>query len=174
MMSDDDQKDDLQQKVQRAQAEDQERQANEETTAEPNAEELKNALARALADLQNYKRRTEEDKAKFVKFANAELLAKLMPVFDNFNRSVEHLPEELKGNDWAKRVVQIDQELNKTLTGLGVKRIETVGQKLDTRQHEALMSGPGEKDVVIEEFEPGYLLNDEVIKPAKVKVGDGS
>ena len=152
MMSDDDQKDDLQQKVQRAQAEDQERQANEETTAEPNAEELKNALARALADLQNYKRRTEEDKAKFVKFANAEL----------------------KGNDWAKRVVQIDQELNKTLTGLGVKRIETVGQKLDTRQHEALMSGPGEKDVVIEEFEPGYLLNDEVIKPAKVKVGDGS
>ena len=136
--------------------------------------ELTEALARSMADLQNFKRRNEEEKAGFVKFANTELLKALIPIFDNFDRSADHLPEDLKGNEWAKGVVIIHDALNKTLEQLGVKRMPTVGERLDPNKHEALMAGPGEQDVIIEEFEAGYTFQDTTIKVAKVKVGDGS
>ena len=137
-------------------------------------EELTNALARAMADLQNFKRRTQDDQVKFVKFANAELLKMLVPVINNFDRIAGHLPEDLKGNDWAKGIMQIHDDFLKTLEKIGVKKIKTVGEKLNPRFHEALIAGPGAKDEVIEELEPGYMLADEVLKPAKVKVGDGT
>jgi molecular chaperone GrpE len=137
-------------------------------------EELTNTLARAMADLQNFKRRTQEDQVKFVKFANAELLKILIPIIDNFDRSASHLPEDLKGNDWTKGVMQIHEDFLKTLEKIGVKKVQTVGQKLNPKFHEALIAGPGEKDMIIEELEPGYTFNDEVLKPAKVKVGDGT
>jgi molecular chaperone GrpE len=137
-------------------------------------EELTNALARAMADLQNFKRRTQDDQTKFVKFANAELLKILIPVIDNFDRSSSHLPESLKDNDWAKGVISIHDDFLKTLEKIGVGKIKTVGEKLNPRLHDALIAGPGTKDEIIEELEPGYMLADEVLKPAKVKVGDGT
>ncbi len=145
--------------------------------AEPEGDkeaELKEALARAMADLQNYKRRSEEEKVGFLKFAYSKLLSSLLPVFDNLGRSVSHLPDELKENEWAKGVIHINSDLLKTLESLGIKKMETIGQKLDPNKHEALMAGPGEKDTIVEEFEPGYTMGEEVIKAAKVKVGDGS
>ncbi len=137
-------------------------------------DELTNALARAMADLQNYKRRTKEDQAKFVKVANTELIKVLLPVIDNLDRSTEHLPDDLKDNKWAKGIVQIHDEFLKTLETVGVKKIKTIGETLDPNLHEGLMTEPGKKDEIVEEFEPGYTLNDNVIKPAKVKVGDGT
>jgi len=147
--------------------------AETKDTRDAKIEELTNALARAMADLQNFRRRTEEDQFKFIKFANAELLKTLIPVIDNFDRSAAHLPENLKDNDWAKGVMRIHEDFLKTLEKIGVKKIATVGAKLNPKFHEALLAGPGERDMVIEEFEPGYTFNDEVIKPAKVKVGNG-
>lgn len=146
----------------------------ENLSAGRQVEELTNTLARAMADLQNYKRRTEEDKSKFVKFANAEMLKILLPIIDNFNRSINHLPESLKDDEWAKGIVQIHDEFIKTLEKIGVKKIKTVGEKLNPNLHEGLIAGEGEKDIIIEEFEPGYTLNGDVIKVAKVKVGDGT
>jgi molecular chaperone GrpE len=137
-------------------------------------EELTNQLARAMADLQNYKRRSEEEKVSFVKFANAELLKIILPLLDNLDRSVTHLPEDLKGNEWTKGMLHIHEDLLKTFEKIGLKKIKTVGEKLDPKKHEALLAGPGEKDMVTEEFEAGYYLLDETIKPAKVKVGNGS
>lgn len=137
-------------------------------------EELTNRLARAMADLQNYKRRSEEEKASFVKFANSELLKIIIPILDNLDRSVTHLPKELKDNEWTKGMLHIHEDLLKTFEKIGLKKIKTVGEKYDPKKHEALLAGPGEKDTVIEEFESGYSLMDEVIKPARVKVGDGS
>ncbi|MBN2086820.1 nucleotide exchange factor GrpE [Candidatus Peregrinibacteria bacterium] len=144
------------------------------TELELKVEELTNSLARSMADMQNYKRRTEDDKGSFVKFANAELLKQILPIIDNFDRCTAHLPKELENNDWAKGVKQIHDDLLKTLEKLGVHKIKTVGEILNPNLHEALMSGPGKKDEIIEEFEPGYTLNSAVIKAAKVKVGDGT
>jgi len=183
MKKDDDQKvsdDELQAKVEQAAAESEadekavQDEASKKDATEEQIEELKNQLARAMADLQNYKRRAEEDKMQFVKFANVELLKELLPTIDNFHRSCEHLPDELKDDAWAKGVMATHDELMKTLEKIGVKRMECVGQKLDPNKHEAMTAGPGEKDVIIEEFESGYELNEQTLKPAKVKVGDGT
>ena len=172
--------DDLQKQIKKLEDKDKQEESKkvekgkEQDEKEQKIEELTQALARAMADLQNYKRRAEEDKMRFVKFANTELLLALIPIIDNFDRSTEHLPDDLKKNDWTKGVVQIHDNFLKTLEKIGVKKMKTVGQNLDPNLHEALMSGSGKKDVIIEEFEPGYLYNDEALKAAKVKVGDGS
>ena len=119
------------------------------------------------------RRRAEEDKFRFIKFANAEMLKMLLPIIDNFDRACQQVPEDLKENGWCTGVVTTHDELMKALEKLGVKRIPTVGERLDPTCHEAMLSDAGEKDVILEELEPGYTYHNETIKAAKVKVGDG-
>lgn len=168
--------DELEEKVKAAEEEDKKQQQvqSDEGSKDAKIEELQEQLARCLADLQNYKRRSEEEKANFVKWANAEMLKNILPVLDNLDRSVTHLPEELKGNEWTKGMLQIHEDLMKTFEKLGIKKITTIGEKLNPNLHEAMLTGPGEKDMIVEEFEPGYTINEEVLKVAKVKVGDGT
>ena len=163
--------DDLNEKIKQ---EDQQKTQDEKDAKDARIEELQSQLARCLADLQNFKRRSEEEKASFVKWANTEMLKSILPILDNLDRSVTHLPAELKDNEWTKGMLHIHSELLRTFEKLGIKKIKTVGEKLNPKSHEALMTGPGEKDVVTEEFEPGYTLGEEVIKVARVKVGDGT
>ncbi|MBU1017935.1 nucleotide exchange factor GrpE [Patescibacteria group bacterium] len=172
----DEPQDDLQKKVEDAQAADEAKVESGLNAPDPDSDiqQLKDQLARCMADMQNMKRRAEEDKFRFIKFANAEMLKILLPIIDNFDRACQHLPKNLKADDWAKGVVSTHDELMKALGKLGVKRVPTVGEKLDPTRHDAMLSAPGEKDVILEELEPGYLYHDETIKPAKVKVGDGS
>lgn len=134
-------------------------------------EQLTSALQRCMADLQNFKKRAEKDRLEFFKFANAELLKALFPILDNFDRACRQIPDSLKEDPWAKGVLQTHDEFMKTLEKTGVKKIETVGQKLDLSRHEAVLQGAGEKDIILEELEPGYTYFEETLKPAKVKVG---
>lgn len=137
--------------------------------------ELTETAKRALADLQNYRKKTEEERTSFVQFAAAALLFELLPILDSFNRAFAQVPEEIKNTDWFSGALQIEQQLAAVITKQGVKEIPSpAGQKLDPRFHEAITVGPGEKDVVIEELEKGYLLGDKVLRPAKVKVGNGA
>ena len=169
-------KDELQEKVEAAQQEDQDvhEEAEEKMSSDQQADGLKEALARCMADMQNMKRRSEEDKMRFVKFANAELLRSLLPIVDNFDRACQHIPENLKEDNWTKGVVTTHDELMKALGKMGVSRISSLGERLDPTKHEAVLQGEGEKDIIVEEFEPGYSYNGEVLKAAKVKVGNGS
>ena len=182
MQNDDQKKDDsknpvdeLTAKIAEAEKADAEQSASDDKkdTSQKKIEELTAQLQICMADHLNYKRRAEEDKIRFVKFANAELLKIIIPIVDNFDRACQHLPENLKEDVWAKGVVHTHDDLMKALEKIGVKKIETVGKKLDTTKHEALLAGPGEKDIIIEELDPGYSYNDETIKAAKVKVGTG-
>jgi molecular chaperone GrpE len=180
-----DKKDDLQKKVAAAAeasaAEEEAQQADEEKQEVEEKElgdseqidELKEQLARCMADMQNFKRRAEEDKSKWIKFANYELLKELLPIIDNFDRACQQIPDNLKDDGWVKGVVHTHDDMMKALEKFGVKRIETVGKPLDPNLHEAVMQGEGEKDVIIEEFEPGYTYHEQTLKAAKVKVGSG-
>lgn len=141
--------------------------------AQQKIEELTSALARALADLQNFRRRTEEERNKWIKVAQADLLQEILPLMANLDRSLEHLPADLKNNEWAKGILHIHQDWNKLLGKLGAKKMETVGKKIDPSRHAAMTSVPGEKDMIVQEFEAGYELNGTVILPAKVAVGNG-
>jgi len=134
------------------------------------AEEMTTTAQRALADLQNFKRRTEEERSRFAQFASAELVRELIPHLDNFQRAFEHAPES---NEWADSIKIIYEKLLKSLESQGLKRIEALNQQFDPNLHEALLQGPGKKDIVIEELESGYLLGEQVIKPSRVKVGNG-
>lgn len=126
---------------------------------------------RALADLQNFRRRAEEEKNNFVQYANADLILALLPTIDNAHRALTHEPKDA---EWSKGVEQILRQLTQIIEKKNVKTIATVGQKFDPTMHEALLMGPGEKDLVTEELEKGYLLGDRVLKRARVKVGDGT
>lgn len=138
-------------------------------------QELTEAAKRALADLQNYRKKVEEEKAGFVLFANAALLKELLPILDNFARAFSAVPENIAASEWFKGALAIEQQLAQVMRKQGLKEAPSaLGNKLDVRMHEAVALGPGEKDIVTEEYEKGYILGDKVIRPAKVKVGDGS
>lgn len=132
--------------------------------------EMTTITQHALADLQNFHRRSEEDKKNWVLYANAELLLELLPAIDNMNRALIHEPKDA---GWTKGIEQTMRQFWQILEKRNLKIIETKDQKFDPKIHEALMTGPGEKDIVLEEFEKGYMLGEKVLKPARVSVGNG-
>ena len=137
--------------------------------ANKRAEEMTVISQRALADLQNFKRRSEEEKIAFTTYANAALFNELIPVIDNASRALEH---ENKDEEWKKGAEQTLKQLVQTTEKLGLNPVPTDGP-FDPTMHEALLTGPGEKDKVTEVLEKGYMLGDKVIKMARVKVGNG-
>jgi molecular chaperone GrpE len=132
--------------------------------------EMMNISQRALADLQNFKRRSEEEKASFIMYSNAELILALVPALNSANLALKHEPKDA---EWAKGVEQALKQMASALEARGLRIINTAGQKFDPKIHEALMMAPGEKDLILEELEQGYMLGEKVIKPARVKVGNG-
>lgn len=136
---------------------------------------------RALADLQNARKRMEEEKATFAVFAAQSLVLKVLDIYENYHRLMLHKPdwvnEEMKkqGHEvWLKGLDLIDLQFQKFLEEQGVSILGArVGEKIDPAKHEAVMSGDGEEGVILEVFSPGYEMGGRVIKTAKVKVGRG-
>lgn len=132
---------------------------------------LKDMAARAQADLQNAKARMEKEAQEIRAFAMSGLIEKLLPTIDNFQRAFDHLPEDLKDNDWVKGLQATEQQLMADLSAVGLQKIEALGQPVDSARHEVLQATEGEKDTVVQVLENGYELNGRVIRPAKVVVG---
>lgn len=141
---------------------------------EDQVKSLTEIAARSQADLQNAKQRMEKDADELRRFALQSIVLKLLPTIDNFQRAFSHLPPELSTNDWVKGVAAIEQNLVKQITDLGVTKMEALGQQVDTARHEVVVTGPGAEGVILEVLEDGYEFNGKVVRPAKVKVGDGS
>lgn len=135
---------------------------------------LKELAARAQADLQNAKIRLNKEAGDSRRFAAEGLLQTLLPTVDNFQRAFAHLPEDLKDNDWIKGLQAIEQSFMKDLQATGLQKMDSKGKKADPAYHEVLQAGSGEDGIITEVFEEGYTLHDKVLRPAKVKVGDGS
>ncbi len=129
---------------------------------------------RAQADLQNAKARVEREADDLRKYASESLVRRILPTLDNFQRAFQHIPEELKDHEWVKGVHAIEADLMKQMQDVGLKRMQSLNQPVDANKHDPLMVGPGPVDTVIEVLEEGYELNGKVLRPAKVKVGDGS
>ena len=135
---------------------------------------LTELAARAQADLQNARGRLERDADELRKYAAEGVLKRLLPTVDNFQRAFTHLPEDLKKNEWVKGITAVEQDLLRQLSDMGLEKFSPLGEKMDTARHEVLMTAPGAENQVIEVLEDGYLLHGKVLRPAKVKVGDGS
>ena len=145
----------------------------------PNAEdllqqvaELTNALQRERADAMNVRRRADEDKARLGTFYKSLVLRELLPVIDNFERALKSMPADLAKNDFMKGVQGVVKQFEAVLAKLGVERIKTVGEVFDPELHEAVSmeEGEGTHEVVSEELQAGYRLQDEILRHAMVKV----
>jgi len=134
--------------------------------------ELTEALQRERADTINIRRRHDEQVAGLKNIIKASVVRNLLPVVDNFERALKHVPEDLKGNDYIKGVQGVVKQFEKTLADLGVVRIKTVGEPFDPTWHEAVSmeEGDGTEEIVSEELQAGYALGDEVIRHAMVRV----
>lgn len=126
---------------------------------------------RAQADLQNAKARVEREADDLRRFASEQMIRRLLPTLDNFQRAFQHIPNDLKVNEWVKGVSAIEADLMRTMTDAGLKRMQSLNQPVDANRHEILSAGEGPADTVVEVFEEGYEMNGKVLRPAKVKVG---
>ena len=141
---------------------------------EAERDKWKDSAARAQADLQNAKARVEREDMDRRKFAVEQMVVRLLPTLDNFRRAFAHVPEEVKEQEWMKGFAAIEQDLARQMTDAGVKRMDALNQPVDPHRHEILLTGPGPMDTVIEVLDDGYELHGKILRPAKVKVGDGS
>lgn len=135
-------------------------------------EELTNALKRERADAENLRRRHEQEITALRTRVKSNVVTDLLPVIDNFERALKHIPEDLKDNDYIKGVEGIVKQFEKTLSDLGVERIKTVGEHFDPNLHEAVSmeDGDGQDEIVSEELQTGYKIGNDVIRHAMVRV----
>ncbi len=128
-------------------------------------EELTNKWTRALADYQNLEKRVEQERTEFVKFCNASLLDKILIVLDDLERAEKHLKNEGLS-------LTIDK-LHSVLKSEGVEELSALNNKFNPETMDCLELVEGQKNIVIEVIQKGYLLNNKILRPAKVKVGKG-
>ncbi len=138
-------------------------------------EDLRGKWLRAVADLQNAKKRHEKERAEWVRSANESLILKLLPILDDFGLAFENLPPERTAEEekWIEGFRLIDKKLGTLLESEGVKPIETKGQEFDHNLHEAVSYEPADgcrEGEIIAELRKGYTMGDKVIRPALVRV----
>ena len=128
-------------------------------------------LQRLQAEFINYKNRVDNEKATLSQFAKAQVIKDLLPVIDDLERALNHLPKELSENKWAQGASKVYDRLQKQLEKLGVKKIESLNQPFDPNLHEAVqVDGEGDTQIVSEVLQSGYELAGLVIRHATVKV----
>ena len=150
---------------------------NQDPLAEANAEieELKDKYLRSVAEFENYKKRTRKEVADLILNGGEKTVAAILPIIDDMERAIDNAgkAEDIKALEEGWEL--IFKKLMKTLESLGVKKIDTDGKDFDVDYHEAVAMVPGmgddKKGKVIDCVQAGYMLNDRVIRHAKVAVG---
>ena len=144
------------------------------TKAEEDSKRYLDNWRRAEADLQNFRRRSEQERADSSRFAGTSLILNLLPIVDDFERAFGSLDEHIAGMTWFDGVHLIYRKLIALLESAGVKPIKAEGETFDPQFHEAVAHAEGEENKVISEVQRGYLLHDRVLRPAMVVVGKGA
>jgi molecular chaperone GrpE len=133
------------------------------------------SLLRAQAELANARKRFEKQQAQMYANANAELVLKLLPALDDFDRAMESAPDSVREDKWFEGVELVHRKLMGILESLNVQKIEAVGQPFDPNFHDALAQEPSEEyesGVVTREMIKGYQLGDRVVRPSLVYVAE--
>lgn len=137
-------------------------------------DELTSDLQRTRADFENYRKRVEAEKTAARESGRASAILKLLPVVDTIERAVAYMPEDLKDHKWAQGIAGLVKNLEKSLEGLNLKRIDaTSGVDFNPELHEAIQfdeDAVGDKEVVAEELQGGYTINGQPVRHAMVRV----
>ena len=138
-------------------------------------EELEDKEKRQLAEFENFRNRTEKEKSRMYEFGARDVIEKMLPVVDNFERGLAAIPEEEKGGPVASGMEMIYKQMMTTLEGLGVTPIDALNKPFDPNFHNAVMHVEDEEieeSTVVEEFQRGYIYKDHVIRYSMVKVAN--
>lgn len=138
-------------------------------------EELTDKVRRTMAEFDNYRKRTEKEKSSMYEIGAKDIVERILPVVDNFERGLSSIPEDAKGSSFADGMEMIYKQLLKALEEAGVKPIEAVGQTFDPNFHNAVMHIEDEslgEGVVAQELLKGYMYRDSVVRHSMVQVAN--
>ena len=148
---------------------------NKKDKKDEKIEELTDRLTRQMAEFDNFRKRTEKEKSQMYEIGAKDIIEKILPVVDNFERGLASMTEEEKTNPFAEGMEKIYKQLMTTLDGLGVKPIEAVGKEFNPDFHNAVMHEESEEageNIITEEFQKGYMYRDSVVRHSMVKVAN--
>ncbi|TET67814.1 MAG: nucleotide exchange factor GrpE [Dehalococcoidia bacterium] len=158
-----------------------------EVTEAEDIESLKQALAeekgkaegylanwqRTQADFINYKRRNEQEREEFNKFASTGLVLSLLPILDDLERALASIPVKSAKLTWVDGIRLIERKFRVSLETQGLTLIKALGEPFNPNLHEAVRQDKGKEGIVISELQKGYKFHDRVIRPTMVVVGNG-
>lgn len=150
--------------------EDEEEIEKNEDLIENEVDKLKDLLARNQADFENFKKRTQRDKDDMIFFLKSDILKKILPRIDDMERIINNTPEELKEGWLYEWILAMEKALKKDLVWLWVEDFISLWWEVDPNKHDVMTKAPGKEDIIIDEFEKWYLLNNRVLRHAKVVV----
>ena len=136
-------------------------------------QETRDKWLRSVAELENYKKRVIKEKEDLGRYGNEKIIKELLPIMDNLERALEYSGQSDNHQAFLEGIDMTRKQLIKTLEKFGVRRVESANKPFDPTHHEAMMqveSTDHQPNVVVQELETGYLLNDRLIRPAKVVV----
>ena len=142
-------------------------------TEKKRSEEYLANWQRAQADFINYKRRIEQERVDFNKYANTTLILSLLPILDDLERALNSTPPKQAKASWVEGVRLTERKFRTILEAQGLTPIKALGEPFDPKFHEAIRQDKGKEGIVVEEFQKGYMLHDRVIRPTMVVVGNG-
>ena len=138
-------------------------------------EELTDRVTRQMAEFDNFRKRTEKEKAAMYEIGSKSVIEKLLPIVDNFERGFTTVAEEDKEDSFVKGMEMVYKQIMTMLETIGVKPIEAVGQEFNPDLHNAVMHVEDEnvgENIVVEEFQKGYTYHDAVVRYSMVKVAN--
>lgn len=136
-------------------------------------DELNDRLMRTLAEFDNFRKRSEREKSAMFEIGAKDIIEKILPVVDNFERGFSSIADEEKQTAFAQGMDKVYKQLITTLESVGVKAIDAVGKEFDPNFHNAVMHGEDEElgeNIVAEEFQKGYMYRESVVRHSMVKV----
>lgn len=138
-------------------------------------EELTDRLKRTMAEFDNYRKRTDKEKSAMFEIGAKDIVERMLPVIDNFERGLNSVPEDAKATPFVEGMEMIYKQLLKNLEEAGVKPIEALGQPFDPNFHNAVMHIEDEslgENVVAQELQKGYMYRDSVVRFSMVQVAN--
>ena len=138
-------------------------------------EELQDRLKRQMAEFDNFRKRTEKEKSAMYEIGAKDIIEKILPVLDNFERGLAAVPEDEKGSSFAEGIEKIYKQFVKTLEDAGVESIEAVGKQFDPNLHNAVMHVEDEKygeNEIAMELQKGYKYRGSVVRHSMVQVAN--
>lgn len=148
---------------------------NKKDKKDEKIEELTDKLTRQMAEFDNYRKRTEKEKTQMYEIGARDVVEKILPVIDNFERGLAAVTEEQKADPFVEGVDKVYKQMFTTLEEIGVKPIEAVGNEFNPDLHNAVMHIEDEslgENVVAEEFQKGYRYRETVVRHSMVKVAN--